>query len=351
MEHSFWQHKTVLVTGHTGFKGSWLSLWLQQLGAKVVGFSLSIPTQPSLFEIARVSENMTSIFGDIRDLKAVKNLLQTYQPDIIFHLAAQPLVRYSYQHPIETYMTNIMGVVYLLEAIRDTPSVKTLVNVTSDKCYQNQEWNWSYRENEPLGGNDPYSNSKACAELVTASYRSAFFTAQNDVAIATARAGNVIGGGDWAQDRLMTDVIDAIFTQQPIHLRNPDAMRPWQHVLDPLAGYLMLAQNLWEQGDKFAEAWNFGPQETKTVAWMVEHFLAFFDNPPVWTVEQSALHEAQFLKLDSSKANMRLKWQPKLDTLTALKWVAEWIQAYQNKNINMKDFTLKQIIQFQKNKL
>lgn len=341
----FWQHKTVLVTGHTGFKGSWLSLWLQQLGAKVIGYALSPQTKPSLFELADVKTGMTSVIGDIRNLSQLQQTVKTYQPDIVFHLAAQPLVRYSYHAPVETYMTNVMGTVHLLEAIRHISSVKVLVNITSDKCYQNNEWHWGYRENDPLGGYDPYSNSKACAELVTASYRHAFFN-QHNIAVATARAGNVIGGGDWAQDRLMTDVINAVLAQNTISLRNPKAMRPWQHVLDPLAGYLILAQHLWEQGDEFAEAWNFAPHEAHTVEWIVRHFLSFFDNPPEWTTEKNALHEAQLLKLDSSKAHIKLKWRPKLDTLTALEWVAEWVKAYQSQG-NIRDFTVAQIEQFQ----
>ncbi|MGZ5007078.1 MAG: CDP-glucose 4,6-dehydratase, partial [Methylobacter sp.] len=246
VEPSFWAGKTVLLTGHTGFKGSWLSLWLQDMGANVIGYALAAPTNPSLFEAANVAEGMVSIEADIRDFAELSSVFEQYQPEIVIHMAAQPLVRYSYANPIETYSTNVMGTVHLLEAARQTGSVRAIVNVTSDKCYENREWAWGYRENEAMGGYDPYSNSKGCAELVASAYRSSYFNSHNfaehQVALASARAGNVIGGGDWAEDRLIPDIMRAIMQGKPVHIRNPHAIRPWQHVLEPLSGYLLLAQ-------------------------------------------------------------------------------------------------------------
>ncbi|NOS86960.1 MAG: CDP-glucose 4,6-dehydratase, partial [Methylococcaceae bacterium] len=246
IDTSFWHGKRVLLTGHTGFKGSWLSLWLQTMGAQVLGYALAPPTQPSLFVVAKVSDGLTSIIGDVRDLNALSAELAKFMPEIIIHLAAQPLVRYSYQNPVETYATNVLGTVHLLDAVRSTPSVKAVLCVTTDKCYENREWLWGYREHEALGGYDPYSSSKACAELVTAAYRNAYFSAdgyaQHGVAVASARAGNVIGGGDWAADRLIPDILHALSENRPVLIRNPNAIRPWQHVLEPLSGYLLLAQ-------------------------------------------------------------------------------------------------------------
>ena len=273
---SFWRGKKVFVTGHTGFKGGWLCLWLQQLGANVTGYALQPPTTPSLFEIAVIGRGMESIIGDIREATTLSDAVRTAQPELVIHMAAQPLVRYSYENPIETYSTNVMGTVHLLEAIRKTQSVKAVVCVTSDKCYENREWEWGYRENDPLGGYDPYSNSKACAELVTAAYRNSYFNPdkyfEHGVAVASARAGNVIGGGDWAQDRLVPDMLRAIECGKPVLIRNPDAIRPWQHVLEPLSGYLLLAESLLTHGPANAEAWNFGPHDAdaKPVRWIVD---------------------------------------------------------------------------------
>ena len=265
MNPSFWRSKKVFFSGHTGFKGSWLCLWLQQLGAEVTGYALAPPTSPSLFEVAHVAQGMKSLCGDIRDGAALAKAMREAVPDIVIHMAAQPLVRRSYLDPVETYSANVMGTVHLLEAVRQTQSVRAVVNVTSDKCYENKEWVWGYRESDPMGGFDPYSNSKGCAELVTAAYRNSFFNpakySEHHVALASVRAGNVIGGGDWAEDRLIPDILAAFEKSQPVVIRNPHAIRPWQHVLEPLAGYLQLAQKLYEDGATYAEGWNFGPND------------------------------------------------------------------------------------------
>lgn len=275
MNRSFWKNKRVFLTGHTGFKGAWLSLWLEEMGALVSGYSLAPNTNPSLFKLASVGKNMNSYIGDIRDLASLQRAMTAAKPDIVLHLAAQPLVRESYINPLETYSTNVMGTVHFLECIRSISSIRAAVIVTSDKCYENKEWPWSYRENEPMGGYDPYSNSKGCAELVTASYRSSFFNSSNyeshGVALASARAGNVIGGGDWAKDRLVPDILKSFEDSKKVIIRNPNAIRPWQHVLEPLSGYLTLAQSLFEKGPTNADAWNFGPSESeaKSVEWIV----------------------------------------------------------------------------------
>ena len=275
MNPAFWKGKRILLTGHTGFKGSWLSLWLQSMGAPVVGYALAPPTNPSLFEVAEVGRGMTSVIGDIRDLEHLCAVFAEHKPEIVIHMAAQPLVRYSYIEPVETYSTNVMGTVNLLEAVRGTDSVKAVVNVTSDKCYENREWVWNYRENEAMGGYDPYSNSKGCAELVTAAYRNSYFHSEkykeHGVALASGRAGNVIGGGDWAGDRLIPDIMRAITQNLAVNIRNPHAIRPWQHVLEPLSGYLMLAQKLYEEGAAYAEGWNFGPSDEDAQACAMDH--------------------------------------------------------------------------------
>jgi CDP-glucose 4,6-dehydratase len=254
----FWRDKRVLVTGHTGFKGSWLSLWLQSMGAELCGVALAPPTNPALFDVARVAEGMDHQIADIRDYEKILTLMAEFKPEIVIHMAAQPLVRLSYKQPIETYATNVMGTVHVLEAARHVGSVRAIVNVTTDKCYKNREWVWGYREDEPMGGDDPYSNSKGCAELVSAAYRKSFLT-EAGIALATARAGNVIGGGDWALDRLIPDVLRALESDSQVHIRKPHAIRPWQHVLEPLSGYLLLAQHLYDEGQVDAEGWNFGP--------------------------------------------------------------------------------------------
>lgn len=349
MNPAFWKGKRVLLTGHTGFKGSWLSLWLQSMGAQVVGYALAPPTKPSLFEVASVGKEMTSIIGDIRDLEHVRKVFAQHQPEIVIHMAAQPLVRYSYIEPVETYSTNVMGTVNLLEAVRGTGSVKVVVNVTSDKCYENREWVWGYRENEAMGGYDPYSNSKGCAELVTAAYRNSYFHPEkyqeHGVALATGRAGNVIGGGDWAGDRLIPDIMRAISQGQPVNIRNPHAIRPWQHVLEPLSGYMLLAQKLYEQGATFAEAWNFGPNDAdaRPVQWIVERLTQAWGEGASWILDSGDHpHEAHYLKLDCSKAGTRLDWHPRWHLEDALGAIIEWQKNYQ-RGADMQAVTLEQI--------
>lgn len=335
MNQEFWRSKRVFLTGHTGFKGSWLSLWLQKLGVEVTGFALQPPTQPNLFETAQVSCGMTSLIGDIRHGDAVTKAVYEAKPDIVIHMAAQPLVRRSYIDPVETYSTNIMGTVNLLEAVRKTPSVRSVVNITSDKCYENMEWTWGYRENESMGGFDPYSSSKGCAELVTAAYRDSFFNSVkhcgHQVAIATARAGNVIGGGDWAQDRLIPDILRAIEADKSVKIRYPHAIRPWQHVLEPLSGYLALAEKLYTDGADFAEAFNFGPTEEDAmpVQWIVEQLTQTWGNGASWHLEGGTHpHEAHYLKLDCSKARAKLGWTSRWHLRQALQAVLDWHKAY-----------------------
>lgn len=355
VEPSFWAGKTVLLTGHTGFKGSWLSLWLQSMGAKVIGYSLTPPTKPSLFEVANVAENMTSIVGDVRDFSALSAVFEKYQPVIMIHMAAQALVRYSYTNPIETYSTNVMGTVHVLEAARLTKSVRAIVNVTSDKCYENKEWAWGYRENEAMGGYDPYSNSKGCAELATAAYRNSYFHPEkyqaHGVALASGRAGNVIGGGDWAEDRLIPDIMRAITQGKPVNIRNPHAIRPWQHVLEPLSGYLQLAQKLYEEGASYAEGWNFGPsdEDAKPVQWIVEKLTQSWGEGANWMLDEgNHPHEAHYLKLDCSKAKARLGWHPRWHLEETLSAIIDWHRAYQNSE-NMREKTFQQIVLYNKN--
>ncbi len=349
----FWQGKKVLLTGHTGFKGSWLSLWLQAMGAEVIGYALAAPTNPSLFDIADVEAGMTSIIADIRDLDKLKAVFAKYQPEIVIHMAAQPLVRYSYQNPVETYSTNVMGTVNLLEVVRGTASVKAVVNITTDKCYENREWAWGYRENEAMGGYDPYSNSKGCAELVSAAYRSSFFNAEtyaeHGVALATVRAGNVIGGGDWADDRLIPDILAGFEQNKLVDIRNPHAIRPWQHVLEPLRGYLTLAEHLYEEGPPFAEGWNFGPndEDAKPVGWIVEQMAALWGKDAQWQIDTGEHpHEAHYLKLDISKARSRLDWYPALRLNEALQLIIDWSKQRQA-GANMRQLTLTQINNYQ----
>ena len=345
----FWKGKRVFLTGHTGFKGSWLSLWLQSMGAQVVGYALAPPTNPSLFVATNAAEEMTSLVGDIRDFSSLSSAFLKYQPEIVIHMAAQPLVRYSYVNPIETYSTNLMGTVHLLEASRLAGSVRAIVNVTSDKCYENHEWLWGYRENEPMGGHDPYSSSKGCAELITSAYRSSYFNpmdyANHGIALATARAGNVIGGGDWAEDRLIPDIMNALTHGNPVNIRNPHAIRPWQHVLEPLSGYLLLAERLYKEGTSYAEGWNFGPsdEDAKPVLWITERLIDMWGEGASWVLdEKSHPHEAHHLKLNCSKAKARLDWYPRWHLEDALSAIVDWHRAYQHGK-NMHDLTLHQI--------
>jgi CDP-glucose 4,6-dehydratase len=323
---NFWQGKRVFLTGHTGFKGSWLSLWLQSMGAELHGLALNPPTTPALFDEANVGAGMQSTIGDIRDYTTVLAAMHACRPDIVIHMAAQPLVRYSYQAPVETYATNVMGTVHVLEATRQVGTAKAVVNVTTDKCYDNKEWVWGYREDEPMGGYDPYSNSKGCSELITSAYRRSFFQ-QSGIALASARAGNVIGGGDWAADRLVPDILRAFEKSQPVIIRNPHATRPWQHVLEPLSGYLMLAERLYVDGQTFAEGWNFGPhdEDARPVQWIVEHMVETWGDEDLWQLDGGAHpHEANYLKLDISKAKAKLGWQPRWNLSTALAKITEW---------------------------
>ncbi len=335
MRTEFWRGKRVLVTGHTGFKGSWLCLWLQGMGAKVAGFALEPATDPNLFMLARVGEAVESTIGDVRDLATLRACVDRFRPEIVFHLAAQSVVRLSYEEPVNTYATNVTGTVHLLEAVRHCADVRAAVVVTSDKCYENREWQWGYRENEPMGGHDPYSSSKGCAELVTAAYRASFFDAaaagKHRAAVASARAGNVIGGGDWTRDRLIPDIMRSIAEKRPVAIRNPDAVRPWQHVLEPLGGYLEVAERLWSDGAKFAEPWNFGPAyaDCRPVRWIVERLAEEWGDGATWEIDERAQpHEAHFLRLDSSKAAMRLAWRPRWDLRRALHAIVTWHRAH-----------------------
>jgi len=354
MNPLFWRGRRVFVTGHTGFKGSWLCLWLQNLGAQVTGYALAPPTSPSLFELARVAEGMqASILADIRDGDTLANSMCEAQPEVVIHMAAQPLVRLSYEQPVETYATNVMGTVHLLEAVRKTPSVRAVVNVTTDKCYENREWVWGYRENEPMGGHDPYSSSKGCAELVTAAYRASYFPAeryeQHQVGLASARAGNVIGGGDWAADRLIPDILAALIAGREIQIRNPSAIRPWQHVLEPLRGYLMLAERLLQEGPAFAQAWNFGPalEDARPVQWIVEELLQKWGEDGKWSLQAGQHpHEAHFLKLDIAKVGKYLNWCPVLDLNVALQWIVDWLRSYVLDG-DVRSATLRQISTYQ----
>ncbi len=355
IDAAFWKRKSVFLTGHTGFKGSWLCLWLHTLGAQVTGYALDPPTNPSLFELARVDGLVTSVIADIRDRRSLKRELDNAQPDIVIHMAAQPLVRDSYKVPVETYDINVMGTVNLLESVRSCRTVKAVINVTTDKCYENREWVWGYRENEPLGGYDPYSSSKACSELVTAAYRSSFFNpdeySTHGVAVATARAGNVIGGGDWAPDRLIPDCIRAILKGTKIKIRNPEAIRPWQHVLEPLRGYLLLAQKLAAEGPHFAGAWNFAPDDSDAVPveLIVERMCSQWGKGASYAVTKGKHpHEAHYLKLDSSKARVELGWRPCWNLDTAIDSIIAWTRAY-NKGLDARKTCLKQINEYSRN--
>ena len=330
MNREFWRGKRVFLTGHTGFKGGWLAVWLADMGAEVHGYALPPPTNPNIFTVANLRDRLAgSTLADIRDPSALVQAMQAAQPDIVLHLAAQPLVRHSYVAPVETYAVNVMGTVNLLEAVRQIPGVKAVVNVTTDKCYENREWVWPYRENEAMGGFDPYSSSKACSELVTAAYRRSFLESRG-AHVASARAGNVIGGGDWAHDRLVPDFLRALDSGTTLAIRSPLATRPWQHVLEPLSGYLMLAERLFNNGQTFAEAWNFGPEEAdaRPVQWIVEYLCSQVAGA-IWQCDASPQpHEANTLKLDSSKAKAQLGWRPRWNLQTALGLTLEWHQAW-----------------------
>jgi CDP-glucose 4,6-dehydratase len=350
----FWQGKSVFITGHTGFKGSWLSLWLNSLGAKVTGFALAPETSPNLFQLAKIENDLTSIIGDIRDLNSLQKAMDISKPEIVIHMAAQPIVRYSYENPIETYQTNVMGTAHLLEAVRHVMGVRAVVIVTSDKCYDNQEKLSGYKEEDPMGGYDPYSNSKGCAELVTSSYRLSFFNPEkyqeHGVAIASARAGNVIGGGDWALDRLIPDFVRSMAKGECLNIRNPLAIRPWQHVLEPLSGYLILAQMLYINGSEFAEPWNFGPleSEAKNVEWIANELVKNWGDNASYLVEKNKkqAHEAHYLNLNSIKSRTKLHWSPQWDAKETIRRICNW-HKYQINGENMKSYTLNEINEYQ----
>jgi CDP-glucose 4,6-dehydratase len=348
VDPDFWRERRVLITGHSGFKGAWLALWLQSLGARVTGFSSGLPTQPSLHDLARVEEDMDSVEGDVRDAEAVARVVAASRPEVIVHMAAQSLVRRSFAEPRDTYATNVMGTVNVLDAVRrHGGDVRALVNVTSDKCYENREWEWGYREDEPMGGHDPYSNSKGCAELVTSAFRSSFFSDPDGPRIASARAGNVIGGGDWGEDRLVPDLMRAALAGEAAGVRNPNSIRPWQHVLNPLSGYLVLAQALHESAEH-AAGWNFGPaeQDARSVGWLVERLSELWPGELRWTLDEGPHpHEARYLKLDSSRARLALGWRPPVGLEEALASIVEWYQALRE-GADMRAVTLGQIDAF-----
>lgn len=345
---SFWNNKKVLITGHTGFKGSWMSLWLTRLGAQVIGYSLKPTTSTNLFEVANVKQGITSVYGDILDLDNLTKVINTYEPEIIFHFAAQSLVKKSYEQPLETFSVNILGTVSTFEAVRQSKSVKVIINVTSDKCYENRELPyWGYRENDAMGGHDPYSASKGCAELVTSSYRKSFFEEKN-IKLASVRAGNVLGGGDWAENRIIPDIVRSIESGQILSIRNPAAIRPWQHVLEPLSGYLILGQVLYSNDNNYTGGWNFGPKDEGIIS--VKELLILFEKEwkkklPITFEKTTDFHEAKFLKLDCSKAIYRLKWNPKLSINDTVHWVVTWYKNYFSNN-NMQKYTIEQIEEY-----
>lgn len=350
---SIWHGKRVFLTGHTGFKGGWLALWLASKGAVVRGYSLDPGTSPSLFEAARIGDLVEDLRGDIRDGERLDRALTGFAPEVVFHLAAQPLVRLSYRDPVGTFETNVLGTARVLDAVRRTPSVRAVVTVTTDKCYENKEWLWGYRETDPLGGYDPYSSSKACAEIVAAAYRQSYFPveklAEHGCALATARAGNVIGGGDWSEDRLIPDLVRGFLAGRPAVIRRPGAIRPWQHVLEPLHGYLLLAENLLTAEPRYATAFNFGPadDDAQPVAWIVDTMVRFWGEGAAWQLDpEPGVHEAGYLKLDASRARTELAWKPKLHLQTALQWLVQWYKDHAN-GAPMQQQTLQQISQYE----
>jgi CDP-glucose 4,6-dehydratase len=350
MNRNFWYGKRVLLTGHTGFKGSWLALWLQKMGGVVTGYALPPASPESLFELAAVGEHMESVFADVRDLESLQGVVGRFRPEVVFHLAAQPLVRLSYLEPVQTFHVNVMGTVNLLEAVRRSQSCRAVVCITSDKCYENKEWVWGYRESDPLGGHDPYSASKACAEVVSQAYRRSFFATSDSgpTGVATARAGNVIGGGDFSKDRLVPDIMTAITKGRPLNIRSPGAIRPWQHVLEPLSGYLLLAEKLWSDPKEYAQSWNFGPvsDDARSVRWMVEKLNDCWGEGISWKVDdQPTFHEANVLTLDSTKAHMQLGWQPRWTLDQALAAVVDWYKVYQ-RGEPLHELVLKQIASY-----
>ena len=354
LKSEFWNGKKVLLTGHTGFKGSWLSLWLKKLGVELIGYSNDIPSTPSLFELAKISEDMTSISGDIKDIDNLKKIMIEHKPEIIIHMAAQSLVRKSYENPIDTFETNVLGTVNLLQAVKETKHTQVFVNVTSDKCYANTSNEISgFSEDSPMGGYDPYSSSKGCAELVTSAYRNSFFNPNefenHKLSLSSVRAGNVIGGGDWGKDRLIPDIINGISKKQSIEIRNPNSIRPWQFVLDALNGYLVLAEKMWKNGKDFSEAWNFGPKENdcKTVQWILDNMSSKWSNLFSWekNLRSNNPHESKILKLNCTKAHKRLGWNTKLTVDETIQWTIDWYSEYFNDS-DMKTVSENQIEKF-----
>jgi len=349
MSQLFWQNKKVLITGHTGFKGSWLSLWLHSMGAHVVGYSLPTSINTLLFNLSNLEKNIKSYAANICDLPFLQQVIEKEQPEIVFHLAAQALVHYSYDNPLETYATNVMGTINLLETLRQTKCARAIVIISSDKCYDNREWVWGYRETEPMGGYDPYSSSKGCVELITNAYRKSFFEGQQSH-IASARAGNVIGGGDFAADRLIPDFMRAMMEDRPIKVRSPKATRPWQHVLEPLSGYLLLAKQLWAEGQQFAEGWNFGPEDqgAKPVEYVIHHLTQLWGKKARWELDKTThVHEAHYLKLDTSKARLKLRWSPRWSLEVALHHTVEWYKAFMEKS-DIRTIMLQQMNEYEK---
>lgn len=353
LNRSFWRGRRVFVTGHTGFKGSWLCLWLHALGAEVTGYALNPPTEPALFQQAEVAGLIRSLRADIRDYAHLRRAIEEASPEVVLHMAAQSVVYKGYEDPIDTYSSNVMGTVHLFEALRQIGRPCTVVNVTSDKCYENREWVWGYRENDPMGGHDPYSNSKGCAELVSSAYRDSFFRpdsiSEHGIALATARAGNAIGGGDWTSHQLIPDLVRAFLANEPCVIRNPSAYRPWQFVLEPLRGYLLLAERLAEDPSRFASGWNFGPanSDIKPVRWIADEMVRLWSGSAAWKLDSAVHpHEAHALRLETSKAATELHWQPALSLARALEWIVEWYRGYKDGR-NLQQLTLDQIERYE----